>query len=371
LANLRLNGSTFAAMRRRPVWTRRAAHRAALLAFLLLATSRLAGAQDTIYFSASEKPGSYGTVSGEIVGYNYHGLRVRVGSGRVTRIDADHVRRIVTRRTAEQLAGDRSLKQGAFREALSQYRAALDDENRTWVRREILARAVRCYRELSDWQLAADTFLLLYRNDPTTDELASIPLVWIPQEPSRQMAGSAKDWMGRKDSPAAVLIGASHLLTTPDRAAAISHLRRLTANADRRIAWLAQTQLWRVEAVDAKEQDLRRWHQAIEQMPSTLRPGPYVVIGSAWSRRGAAEEAALAFLRVGILYAEEHSLAAHAMHQAARALDTMGDPKGAGRLYRETVERYKGTPAASEAQQQLERRTPAPRRLEISGDGAG
>lgn len=357
-------------MRRRPARTRRAAHRAALLAFILIAPWQLAGAQDTIYFSTSEKPGSYGTISGEIVGYNYHGLRLRVGSGRVTRIDADHVRRIETRRTAEQLAGDRSLEQGAFREALSQFRTALDNENRTWLRREILAQAVRCYRELSDWQSAAETFLLVYRNDPTTDELASIPLVWIAQEPSRQIATSAKDWIQRKDSPAAVLIGASHLLTSPDRAAAISHLRPLTANADRRIAWLAQTQLWRVEAVDAEEQELRRWNQAIEQMPSALRPGPYVVIGSAWSMRGAAEESALAFLRVGILYADEHSLAAHATYQAARALDAMGDAEGAVWLYRETFERYKGTPEASDAQQQLKRRAPTPRGIEIPGDGA-
>ena len=87
----------------------------------------------------------------------------------------------------------------------------------------------------------------------------------------------ANDWMARDDSPAALLIGASHLLATPERGAAMLQLRRLTANADRRVAWMAQAQLWRGEAVSADESELRRWLEAIEQMPSPLRAGPYVV----------------------------------------------------------------------------------------------
>ena len=188
MVHLRLHKSTSRTAGRDLGRIRCRASWAAFVTFLLTASSQFVVAQDVIHFRTSERPGAYGTISGEIVGYNGRILRVRISGGRVTRIDGDRVQRIETRRTAEQLSGDRLLEQRAIREALSQYRAALESERRAWVRREILAQAVRCYRELGDRRSAAESFLRLYQSDPTTEQFASIPLAWVPEEPSRAMA---------------------------------------------------------------------------------------------------------------------------------------------------------------------------------------
>ena len=320
----------------------------------LFSDARFASAQDVIHYQPSDRPGTRATVFGEIVEFGGAALRVRLSGGRTTRIDAERVLSIECDRSSQQTSGDDSFARQNYRLALSDYRAALENERRAWIRREILAQAVRCYRELGDLRGAADTFFLLYEREPTLEEFASIPLAWVPSEPPRSLASAAGEWIDRNDSPAAMLIGASLLLSTRQRDVATRRLRTLMADDDSRIAWMAQVQLWRTETASVAETDIRNWQQAAQRMPDALRAGPYVVIGRAWSARGRNDEAALAWLRVPILHGQDRTLSAYALGVAGRALEDGGDFSGAQRLYMEIIEHYADKPAAEESRQRLE-----------------
>ena len=75
-------------------------------------------------------------------------------------------------------------------------------------------------------------------------------------------------------------------------------------------------------------------------MPAELRAGPYYVVGTARAQWQQPERAALAFLRVPILYPENRRLAASALRLAATALEQLDRPDEAAALQRELQTRY-------------------------------
>jgi TolA-binding protein len=78
------------------------------------------------------------------------------------------------------------------------------------------------------------------------------------------------------------------------------------------------------------------------------------VIGQAWSAQGRADRAALAYLRVPILYSADRRLAALALLSAGRELEKIGQVPQAVSLYREVARDYAAAPAAAEARSRLE-----------------
>jgi tetratricopeptide (TPR) repeat protein len=311
-----------------------------------------AAAQDTVEVAT----GSGRTrLTGQVVDYTGRQLILEGAGARRQEIPADRVLRVETPYGPRQLEADRRLEKKEFAEALALYRRALDEEQRRWVRRLILARMVWCSLALGQPEAAGEIFLLLIQSDPSTPYFDCIPLAWVPAQPSPRLEQAALAWMAQSEQemPAAVLMGASHLLPTSQRSAALARLQRLSTNADRRIAQLAYAQTWRA-AVNVDDTQLDAWDRSIRQMPEPLRAGPYYALGRSAAQRQQWERAATALMRIPILFPQHRALAAAALLDAGYALERLKQPAEAARLYRELVAAYPECRAAAEAKGRLE-----------------
>ncbi|MBN2218388.1 MAG: tetratricopeptide repeat protein [Pirellulales bacterium] len=316
---------------------------------LLLAAPSLA--DDTVVVQTAG--GERARWTGQILDFNGQELRLRHADGREQAIPADRVLDVESQYTNKQTEARRAWSEGRPDAAIALYQKALDAEQRRWVRRAIVREMVRCHRALGRTEQAGDLFLLLARDRPGVADWTVMPLAWSVAAPSASLDRTARAWMAREDLPAAVLLGASHLLST-DRAAATARLKRLAVDADGPLAQWAAAQLWRTEIVTADPPRTAAWRRAIQQMPEPLQAGPYYVLGRALARQGQLDEAALALLRAPILDPDNRSLAAAALVEAGSALEKLGRSRQAARLYREVLESHASTPQAAEARARWE-----------------
>lgn len=323
-----------------------------LAAFCCAAPAALA---DTVVLTVG---GAAGRLKGEIVEYTGAELRLRQADGRESMLPSTKVASIETTWPTDFNEGERLLDQGKYADAVARFLAAAKQETRRWAQRRILSRAVRGYAGQGEYDKAGTMFLIILENDPTTQYFDTIPLSWNPHVPSPDLEAKADGWLtGAKQNdatrPAAELLGASWLLSTGKRGAATEALKRLAGSSDARVAVLARAQLWRTELVAATSDDVARWQSAIEKMPEPLRAGPYYTLGRVYSRLGDGDQAALALMRVPILYADDRPLAAAALCAAAAELLKLERRQEALGLYRETASRYAETESAVEARAHL------------------
>ncbi len=223
------------------------------------------------------------------------------------------------------------------------------------MRRQLLAQMVWCLRYQNDWDQAARIFLLIVQSDPTTQYFDAMPLAWRPLTPTLAMERKATEWIRDDRDPAAQLIAASWLLssTAENRTDATRTLEDLTRAKDIRIAQLAEAQLWRSQLVTAREAEIPRWQAAIERMPESLRGGPYHLLGQLLARHGRQTDAALAMMRVPILFPREQTLAAESLLAAAAALEKDGRTDEARSVLRELIAEHPTSQAASAAKTKL------------------
>jgi tetratricopeptide (TPR) repeat protein len=197
-------------------------------------------AQDVVHIAAGETGKGRTKITCTVLDYTGQSLTLELPGGVQRVFPAERVVQIETTRSKQQTDADKLYERRQYQPALTQYRQALEAEERRWVRREILAQMVWCYRGQGDVASAAQTFLLLVQSDPKTPHFDCIPLAWLPGEPSPQAAQLARQWVDRKDLPAAVLLGASLLIGTADRTLALERLNSLAFDTDARIGWLAR-----------------------------------------------------------------------------------------------------------------------------------
>ncbi len=331
---------------------RRDIRRLAVTGLVLIWVSR-AEAEDTVWLASEGGTGRV-KLTGRILDYTGRQLRLELSGGRQQDYPAALVRGIETAYGAQQVEAQEAYDRRQFESALQSFRKAMESETRPWVRRQIAAKVVSCYQALGQGQPAAETFLLLVRSDPDTPDFACIPLAWMPKDSVAMVEQAARQWMGRDDLPAAVLLGASHLLSGNQRTAAVARLEQLSNSADARLALLAQSQLWRAHLMTVNPAQVEQWQATLEKLPEDLRAGPYFVIGQARARLQQWDQAATAFLRVPILYGQQRPLAAAALVEAAGCLDRLNRRPEAVGLYREAAEKYGETSAGAEARARLE-----------------
>ncbi|MBC8113247.1 MAG: hypothetical protein H7062_02625 [Candidatus Saccharimonas sp.] len=278
-------------------------------------------------------------------------IRTRIGD-KLRSYPRSDVVEVQTAYTARHDKGRKLLANGHAVEAAVELNTAVKEEDRTWVRREILALLVKCALWDGDYRTAVSRFLLIAESDAETIHFGVAPLAWTDDVPNGNVRLEAKSWLADR-SPLSKLFGASHLLSDPASTnEAEAALRFLSRESNVRVQRLAQMQLWRqrMKTGAATPAELSRWEAAVEELPQELRAGGYFVLGQAYRKQKEPERAAAALLWLSLVYDADRHLAARACFHAAEQIESLGDRPQATNLFSEVVFRYGDTPWGPQAE---------------------
>ncbi|MEK6248828.1 MAG: tetratricopeptide repeat protein, partial [Planctomycetales bacterium] len=252
-----------------------------------------------------------------------------------------------------QIAAATAIRHRQFRKAIKTYYDSFraKDEQRPWVLRSMVASMIQCQQAIGSHQDAAQNFISLLRDDQATPHFHVIPLAWASDH--RMDPKPAEPWLS-DDTEGVRLIGASYLLLTSKRDQAIRVLEKLIDSSDKKISALARAQLLRTTVLNVSDKHIERCQMAIDRLPEALRGGAYYVLGRLHSARDEHQQAAVAFMRVPILYWQHQNLAAESLLAAGRSLAKANQRNNALRVYQELINNYPESTAASEAKQRRE-----------------
>ena len=327
---------------------------APLCMFILVSACVCVMADDVVIIATGEDQAGRVRKHGTVVDFTGKELRLRSARGGDLSIPSERVIDIETIKVADHRLADRLFAERNFAEAAQRYHQAQNEEERVWMRRRIVAQRVWCLRNLEQMERAGDLFLILVQSDPVTQYFDAVPLSWRSAQPHPQLARRADVWLRDTKQPAAQLMGASWLLPTNRRGEAVQVLRDLQLHSDRQIAHLAMAQLWRTAVATVSADEVARWQVRVQRMSPSLRAGPYHIIGQALVHQGRHQAAALAMMRVPILFAQHRSLAGESLLASAAALQNINQSEEATALYREVIRDYVDSPAAAIAERRLE-----------------
>lgn len=325
-----------------------------------LALTAIAGGQDTVITRATADPAARIKKQGQILDYTGAELTLKTTLGTTERIPANRVVEIQTTWTPSHQAATAARAAVNLDEAIAAFREAKREEKRPWAQRQIIAELSGTYLEAGQIENAGIEFLTIAVNDPATIHFDVIPISWRAAPPDAALESRAAQWLAAEKLPAARLLGASWLLSTGQRAAATAALEELAKSSDPRIASLAQIQLWRTKLVTAKPEDMSRWLAQLEKMPPEIQAAGWYILGELYARQNQPEQAALAYLKVPLLFRQQRAMAADALLAAGKQLEKQGQPTPAAGLYRELLRDFAHLPAATEAQSRLDALLPRP-----------
>ncbi len=335
---------------------------AGLWLIAVLATSGRCDEKDRIQL---RRPGgSRIGVTGTILDYTGREIRILLNKESEPKsYDIRQVADVIYTRTPGHHDGLQAMQAGQYEEALRLLGIGMAEEQRQWVRRDILAAQLRCELRLGHRGGAGTKFLAIVESDPDTHYYHLIPLIWTPQQLTSDDLLLARQWI-EQSSDAAKLLGASFLLDHSTlQSSALRVLRKLSSNPDSRIFGLARAQSWRpaIQLAKPTATDLVTWSRQVDQIPEELRAGPYYLLGRAYQQNQDYQRAAQAFLWVPLVYDDNRQLAARSCLDAANVLQADGKTGQALTLYREVATRFKDTPFASEARDHLKQHEAPPK----------
>lgn len=292
-------------------------------------------------------------LQGTILDFTGKQLTLETVSGNRRTIPSVRVLQVITDRQSAEKLGDAALDNHDWSTATRYLQAAHAAEQRGWARQLILIKLLVSYRNQSNYDAAGALFLRLVEGDPQTPAYRRMPLAWTAADVANSK--QAHEWLAQTGSPAAIVLGASHLLSTTDRPVALRALanvhRRLTEYPE--LAALAEAQTWRGEQADLMLAKVDRWARRVEDFPETVRAGPYYVVANGYDRLDKADRAELYYLRIPVLYPDERLLASRALTAAARLSKRAGHPEESRTFLEEVITRYEDTSERTVAEQQL------------------
>jgi tetratricopeptide (TPR) repeat protein len=328
-------------------------HRCWLALALCLLAGSAALAEDMVILSSASDPALRIKKTGEILDYTGTELKLRNSLGRDESIPVARIVDVQTPWTTAHIAARENRTAGKLEEAVASFRQAKRDERRSFAVRQVMAELAGAYLELDRVDAAGDEWLAIFASDPTTQHFDVLPIAWKAAEVSGAAENRAAAWLAARDVPTARVLGASWLLAGSHRAKAIVALDELARDADPRVAALAQIQQWRTKLISATPADVARWRSQLEAMPVSVQAAGWYVFGDVLARQNQPEQAALAYLKVPLLFGKQRAMAADALLAAGKQLEKMGQAKEASRLFRELAEDYGHLPAAAEAARRL------------------
>ncbi len=263
--------------------------------------------------------------------------------GPVRRMPRRDVMEVITPYTEDHLEGLKQLARGAAKPAFEKLTAALEEEDRIWVRREILAAQIRCALWGGDRMTAGEKFSALFDSDPETMFFPLIPLSWSDRPPTAELAKISKQWLSTQGNAVLRLMGASHLLAEPSQAESMQPvLKQLARDDNPEIHRFAQYQIWRARVLSGEmpRDELLRWERTFDDAGESAGGGPRYLIGMAYHRQHDDLAAAASWLYLPFVAGDDRELAARAGWNAVRSLERAGDEAAAAALKSEFADRY-------------------------------
>jgi RND family efflux transporter MFP subunit len=319
----------------------------------LLASSAIAQPPDALTIATGADHAGRQRMTGKVIDFMGDTLTWQNAAGSETSIAADRVIEIEAAWNDPHRVANQLFDSGQYAAALTQYGKAIGSEPRLWVRRLILAKAIWCCRNTGQQQRAVRTFLALVSSDPNTPYLNCIPLAWTSTPADAAMIATAGQAISPDAPAAAQLLGASWLLNSAEAVKGTEVLRRLSTHEDRRIALLAETQLWRVRRAGAEANNADRLGTIVQNMPLEFQAGPVMLWGESLATAGRQREAALAYLRVPVLHPLAGDLAAEAWYRAGQALAAERRGEEAALAWQTLLKEHPGSLLAESARQRL------------------
>ena len=257
-------------------------------------------------------------------------------SGRNVRFPLDRVLRYETERLGPHEVAETRFAARDFPAALEAYGDAFRAERRRWVKREILSRVVWCQHNVGRNGEACKMFGRLVADDPETHHLTTIPLQWDLKPCPADVEQIVGKWWSSDRLPTERLLVASWMLTS-QRERASGLLRELAKTGSPGIRSLAIIQLLRLEMLTLKQSRIAFWQSHIESMPHSLRAGAWYLLGKSHAKFNQSDQAAIAWLRVPMLFGTDVVLSQRCLNEAAGVLANT-HPDEARRLYRQTIQ---------------------------------
>ncbi len=330
--------------------------RIAIVVFVLILagwTQFSLAAEPTDRFRFRQASGGEIVIPCFITDYNVSEIRYRLkDDGPIQTKPADQVTEVETPLSAPHIKGLREFAARKISEANEQFRAALAQEPRAWVRRDILAMLVRCAFHQRDYASAGNRFLTIVRSESNTRHIALAPLLWTQADVSNDLRSEALTWKLRNDTVAQILSASVLLLDAEHGPAARTQMSRLADSAEEPWRQVAKMQLWRlaIQRNQVSSSDLNIWAADIRFLREELRGGPWYTLGDAYRLKKQHGQAAAAYLWVPLVYGENVHLAALAMQNASESLRAIGRVADADTLEREIISRYPSSEAAIKLQ---------------------
>ena len=308
---------------------------------------------DTIHYTDR---GRTREMRGTVEKFNRRELQILLLGGQRRTIDSKNVVRIDTNRTPGHRAARLAAANQQYAKASSGYFRLLENglEDRDWVRREMQYELVLALAAEGKYGLAAREFSKLWASNCPPSYFSAIPLVWTGGfvcSPRNETI--AEGWL-RSQSDVERLMGASLLIGSGKTEDATKATRQLSQTATNPVAALALCQSLRPRVPKATEEDVQICRQAIDRLNPTVRDGPYYILGRLYAAKGEHQKAAVAAMRVPILF-QNPRLAAESLLTAGKSMIKSGLIEDGHRIYKELISSYPQSKAAEEARREITR----------------
>ncbi|RLS58979.1 MAG: hypothetical protein DWH91_01225 [Planctomycetota bacterium] len=291
-------------------------------------------------------------IVGTVENYTGESLIIRRNGVPNDRYPASSVVSVETLRMPKHDQGLELFQAGEIAMAEATLQAGLREEPREWVQREVLAELVRCAIRQGNLDAAGTYFQRITKDDPTTRHWKVAPLTWAPQAMAEGQRALARSWFDSPASSERLMAASWLLLDTVYGHTAETKLKDLSRDTNRVVSALARCQLWRLQmGTPLDEVELARWRRDVRKLPQELRAGPHYLVGKALMQRREPTLAAAEFLWLPMVYREPEDLAARALLDASRALESVGQTVDAIALLDRLDRNYRWSASAAEGRQ--------------------
>lgn len=311
------------------------------------------GLADNVVYRPSAR-GGFAVLNGEILDFTRKQMSFRSKSpDTLHQLSEDQVVSFEAYLTAEHKKAEQALESLDFAEVQKQAEAALRNEQRSWVKRELWALQIQASVNQQEWVSAATTFQMMLKNDRETRHQDLLPLFWRNEELTPTEIEFAVQELS-VEQPVSRLLAASWLLEHAAHGQKSQEvLNQLLYSPLPEIRGLARCQLWRIrlKADDFNDGELARWEKQWIDLPEKYRAGPAFLLGMGYERQVKPELAAARYLWLTTMDARQVLLAKAATLKAASLLESIGQALAAERLRDEASRRFtraveKSAPAA-------------------------